>query len=86
LSAATIARPVPVFPEVGSTIVLPLALRRLHHRDRDPVLDRAARVEVLELRDHRRGPGRDHPLEPDEWRVADELRQRRVLPRHARQI
>ena len=37
---------------------LPLALGRLDHRDRRAVLDRAARVQVLDLGDELRGRGR----------------------------
>ena len=62
---------------------LPLPLRRLDHRDPDPVLDRAAGVQVLELDHDRRGPCGDDPLQPDERRVADELEDGRVLPGHA---
>ena len=61
---------------------LPLALGRLDHRDRDPVLDRAARVEVLELGEHRRRARGHDVLEPDERRVAHQLQQRRILASH----
>ena len=61
---------------------LPFALGRVDHRDRDPVLDRAARVEELELgEDGRRVVGHD-VLEPNERGVADQLEQRRILARH----
>ena len=49
----------PVFPDVGSTIVpfgLQLAgrLGGIDHADRDAILDRTARVEVLDLGQHGR--------------------------------
>ena len=56
LAAATNARAMPVLPLVGSMIVVPsldqpLGLQGLDHRDADAVLDRAQRVEELQLGD-----------------------------------
>ena len=53
------ARPWPVLPEVGSMMVppglsRPVPLGRLDHRQPDAVLDRAARVEHLELGEQQR--------------------------------
>ena len=53
------ARPWPVLPRVGSMMVppglsRPGALGRLDHRQPDAVLDRAAGVEHLELREDER--------------------------------
>ena len=55
------------------------------HRERNPVLVRPAGIEVLELREQgRRELGAD-VLEPDDRGRADEVEQRGVLARHARQ-
>ena len=61
---------------------LPLALGGLDHRHPDPVLVRAARIQVLELREQRRRDVAADPVEPDDRRLADEVEQRRVLARH----
>ena len=45
-------------------------------RTRDPVLDRAARVEVLHLGQHLRGHARGHPAQPHERGVAHQLDER----------
>ena len=51
-------------------------LRGLDHPDRDPVLHRAAGVEVLDLGEHQR-PGAVGGLgQPDQWGVADEVQER----------
>ena len=76
-----------MLPEVGSTIVppglqLPLALGGLDHRHPDPVLVRAAGVQVLELREQRRRDVAADPVEPDDRRAADEVEQRWVLAGH----
>ena len=57
-----------MLPDVGSMIVppgfsMPVPLGRLDHRQPDPVLDRAARVEHLEL-------GEDQRLALDRAEVA----------------
>ena len=67
-----------MLPEVGSTIVppgfeLPVALGRLDHRQADPVLHRAARVQVLELREQLGAAGRRDPVEPHDRRRTDEV-------------
>ena len=79
-----------MLPEVGSTIVppgseLPLPLGRLDHRHPDPVLVRAARVQVLELREQRRLHVAGDPVEPDDRRLADEVEQGGVLAGHAQE-
>ena len=87
--AGAIASPTPVLPEVHSTTMppgsrSPRALEILDHLPADTVLDAAARVDVLELReDGRRVVGND-ALEPRERRVADEVEDGRVLARHCR--
>ena len=59
----------------------PVALGGLDQRDRDAVLDRAARVERLELGDQPRAhPGTDS-RQPDERRVADRVEDRVVQNR-----
>ena len=60
----------------------PVALGRLDHREADPVLDRAAGVQVLELREDPRAARRREPVEPHDRRAADEVEDRRVLARH----
>ena len=78
-----------MLPEVGSTIVppglqLPLALGRLDHRQADPVLHRAARVQVLELREHlARRPRGESFVEADDRRRADELEEVGIVRGHA---
>ncbi len=52
---------------------LALALGRLDHAQADPILDRAARVEVFELGDHRRVDAGGERLEPHQRGVADQL-------------
>ncbi len=62
---------------------LPFALCRLDHRQSDPVLDRTAGVQVLELRQQ---GGRDlsaEAVESDDRRPTDELEDVRVPARHA---
>ena len=76
-----------MLPEVGSTIVppgpsLPVALGGLDHAQADPVLVRAARVQVLELGEQRAAELRAELLEPDDRRPADEVEEGRVLARH----
>ena len=56
-------------------------LGRLDHRQADPVLHRAARVEHLQLRQQERltvdrGDVADEPADPDERRVADQVEDR----------
>ena len=63
---------------------LPLALRRLDHRHPDPVLVRAAGIQVLQLREQGRLDVARDPVEPDDRRVADQVEQRRVLAGHRR--
>ena len=75
------ASPVPVLPEVGSMIVPPglqaaVALRGLDHADRDAVLDRAAGVEDLELRDDLGLQAGADAGQPDERRVPDRVEDR----------
>ena len=50
---------------------LPIALRRLDHRERDAVLDRAGRILVLQLHEKLARTG-IHPRDLDQRRVADE--------------
>ena len=78
-AAAMNARPMPVFPDVGSTSVVlpgamsPLALGVLDHAAADPVLDRRARLHDLELgRDAAREAVGD-AVEVDHGRVADQV-------------
>ena len=61
---------------------LPLALGLLDHREADPVLDRAARVEVLELGEDPGVARRGEPVEPHDRRAADEVEDGRILARH----
>ncbi len=68
----------------AARLELPLALGLLDHREADPVLDRAARVEELELGEDPRVARRREPLEPDDRRAADEVEEGRILPRHRR--
>ena len=51
----------------------PLPFGGLDHRETDAVLDRAAGVEELRLRPHRRFHARRHPVQPDQRRPADRL-------------
>ena len=53
-----------------------VALGGLDQRDRDAVLDRAARVERLELGDQARAQAGADPRQPDERRVADRVEDR----------
>ena len=62
---------------------LPFALGLLDQLDADPVLDRPAGADVLELGEHGRGVVGNDALEPRERRVADEVENGRVLARHA---
>ena len=83
-----------MLPDVGSMIVppglsRPVPLGRLDHRQPDAVLDRAARVEHLELgEDQRLAVGRAEVAgdagEPDERRVADEVEDRLGVLHRAR--
>ena len=68
------ASAIPVLPLVGSTIVAaglerPVALGGVDHRDPDPVLDRAARVQVLELGDDLGAEAVAEPAQRDQRRV-----------------
>src|SRR5690606_31732750 len=45
----------------------------LDHLDRDAVLGAAARVQVLDLGQHHAGALRDHRIQLDQGRIADEL-------------
>ena len=63
---------------------LPGALGLVDHRERDPVLVRAARVQVLELREQGGAELGADLLEPDDRRVADQVEQGGVLARHLR--
>jgi hypothetical protein len=66
----------------AARLQLPAALGLLDQLDADPVLDGAAGAHVLELgEDRRRALGND-ALKPRERRVADEVENGRVLPRH----
>ena len=51
-------------------------------READPVLHRAAGVQVLELREDRPGHVRGDPVEPDNRRRPDEVEDARILARH----
>ena len=63
----------------------PVLLRRLDHRMPDPVLHRAAGVQVLELREQLAGDVAGEPLEAHDRRVPDELQHGGVLAaRHRR--
>ena len=64
---------------------LPGALGLVDHAQRDPVLVRAARVQVLELDQQGRPQLAADLLEADDRRSADQVEQRRVLARHARE-
>src|SRR5712692_1867250 len=59
-------------------------LRVLEHRQRDPVLHAAARVDRLELGDDARAAGPGQPVEPDHRGPADQLEHARgdLRPRH----
>src|SRR3989442_14579507 len=57
-----------------------LPLRRLDHRETDPVLHRAARVEELGLRVHRGPDPLRHLVEANEGRPPDRLENVRVRP------
>jgi hypothetical protein len=69
----------------SARLQLPVALGLLDHREPDPVLDRAARVEELELRKNPGVPRRGEPVEPDDRRVPDEVEDGRILARHRRE-
>ena len=68
----------------AARLELPVALGGLDHREPDPVLVRAARVQELELREDRPGHVARDPVEPDDRRVADQVEHGRVLARHGR--
>jgi hypothetical protein len=69
---ATIAREMPVFPEVGSRIVEPaVLLGLLDHEERGPVLDRPGRVAVLELGPQPDVVRRGQPRQPYHGRIAE---------------
>ena len=75
------ARPTPVLPDVGSTIVppgcsRPSRLGGVDHRHRRPVLDAAAGVEELELGQQLARQVAADAVEAHERRVADEVEQR----------
>jgi hypothetical protein len=57
-----------------------LALGRLDHGQPDAILDRSARVEVLELREQARAATRLHSRQPHDRRAADQVEDRRKLP------
>src|SRR5207342_3169565 len=64
---------------------LPFLLGRFDHRQADPVLHRAAWIQVLELCEELAGNVTAQALEPDDRSVADELENGRVLAsRHGR--
>ncbi len=78
------ARPTPVLPEVGSTIVPPgpqpaLLLSRFDHREPDPVLHRAAGIQVLELGQKRARNVAAQPVEAHDRRLSDELEDGGIL-------
>jgi hypothetical protein len=62
---------------------LSFALGLLDQLDADPVLDRPAGADVLELGEHGRGVVGNDALQPRERRMADEVENGRVLARHA---
>ena len=62
----------------------PVALGRLDHRQADPVLDRAAGVQVLELGEDRAGHVAGDAIEPDDRGAADELEDAWIRARHRR--
>jgi hypothetical protein len=64
----------------AARLELSLALGLLDHREADPVLDRAARVEELELGEDPRMARRREPFEPDDRRAADEVEKRSDTP------
>src|SRR5581483_4608397 len=64
---------------------LPLALGGLDHRQADAVLDRAAGVQVLELREHLRAAAGRELRQPNDRRRADELEDRWIAARHRRE-
>ena len=66
----------------AARLQLPVALRRLDHRHPDPVLDRAAGVQELELREDARAARRREAVEADDRRASDEVEDGGVLPRH----
>ena len=68
----------------AARLELPLALGLLDHREADPVLHRAARVQVLELGEDAGVARRREPVEPYDRRRADELEEGRILARHRR--
>src|SRR5215468_5276163 len=79
-TAQTSARPMPVLPLVGSTMVLSPGricggLGGLDHRQRDPVLHGAARVELLALAPELGAVLPGNADELDHRRPADELGQ-----------
>ena len=68
----------PVLPLVGSTIVppgcsAPGRLGVVDHPQRDPVLHRAARVQVLDLGQHGRRDVAGHRAKPDEGGTTDQV-------------
>ena len=74
-AAQTMASPMPVLPLVASITVwpgfsVPVAFGRLDHPERQPVLDRAHRVERLEL-GVELDAGRRQPVQPHHRRAAD---------------
>ena len=75
------ARPTPVLPDVGSTIVPPglqpaVRLRRLDHGEGRPVLHAAARVEVLELGQEMAGQVPTDAVHAHQRGVADQIDER----------
>jgi hypothetical protein len=75
----------PVLPLVASITVWPgfssPASRRLDDAERQAVLDRAQRIEGLDL-DEQIGTRRRQPVDPHHWRVADRLKDVLVLALH----
>ena len=65
-----------------STAELAVALRVLDHLQADPVLVRAARVQVLELDEQGRAELAADLLEPDDRRPADQIEEGWVFARH----
>ena len=59
---------------------LPVRFGFLDHRKADPVLDRPAGIEVLELGQDPRVAARREPVEPDDRRATDEVEDGGILP------
>jgi hypothetical protein len=63
---------------------LALALRGLDHAQPDPILHRPARVQVLELGQHRRRQALGDPLQAHDRRVSDQVEHGGIAARHRR--